>query len=81
MIIKIPFAQKLLIIIITIKILLAESDENVKHSPLRGSLLFEELAFRPITVNPQYYNFYRQFNMTHIQTALEILKDYEKLYM
>jgi len=81
MIIKIPFAQKLLIIIITIKILLAESDENVKHSPLRGSLLFEELAFRPITVNPQYYNFYRQFNMTHIQSALEILKEYEKLYI
>jgi len=68
------------IIAILYKIPLAESDEMTTHSSLRGSLLFEQLAYRPITVNPQYFNFYRQFNISHIQNALEILEKYENLY-
>ena len=71
-----------LIIILTILTVspLVESDEHIHASSLRGSLLFEQLAFRPITVNPHYFNFYRQFNMTHILTALNVLTEYEKLY-
>jgi hypothetical protein len=59
---------------------LAECDEAMRPSSLRGSLLYEQLAFRQITVNPQYFNFYRQFNMTHIKNALNVLNEYEKLY-
>ena len=74
------FVKILIVLIATLcKSPLAESNETL-HSSLRGSLLFEQLAFRPITVNPQYFNFYRQFNISHIQSALDILVEYEQLY-
>ena len=57
---------------------LAESD--MQTASLRGSLLYEQLAFRPITVNPQYFNFYRQFNISHILNALDVLTEFETLY-
>jgi len=49
-------------------------------SSLRGSLIYEQLAFRPITVNPHYFNFYRRFNLTHIQKALDVLDTYHNIY-
>jgi hypothetical protein len=69
-----------LFLLLTAILPLVESEEAMKVSTLRGSLLFEQLAYRQITVNPQYFNFYRQFNMTHIENAIEVLLDYEKLY-
>jgi len=57
---------------------------NVKifnlHLHSEGSLIYEQLAYRPITVNPQYFNFYRKFNLTHITQGLQILEKYQKLY-
>jgi hypothetical protein len=57
---------------------LAESD--MQTASLRGSLLYEQLAFRQITVNPQYFNFYRPFNISHILNALDVLQEFEILY-
>jgi len=65
--------------IITFVLPLAEGADTPASS-LRGSLVFEQLAHRPITVNPHYFNFYRQFNLSHIVSALDLLDEYNKLY-
>lgn len=52
----------------------------LRTAQLRGNLLFESEQQLPVTVNPHYIQFNRQFDLTHINNAINLLDNYTISY-
>ncbi len=53
---------------------------SLRSAQLKGNLLFETEQQTPVTINPQYVQFNRQFDLSNIKTALDLLDNYTLSY-
>ena len=53
---------------------------SFRSAQLKGNLLFETEQQSPVTINPQYVQFNRQFDLSNIKTSLDLLDNYTLSY-
>lgn len=53
---------------------------STRTAQLRGNIIFETERPQPVTINPNYVQFNRQFDLTQIELALDLLDNHTQTY-
>jgi len=69
-----------MLLILLVVPLIASIGSCQQTAQLKGNLIFESPTPSPVTINPQYIQFNRKFDLTNIQQALDLLDSYASSY-